>query len=432
MTRILSTGMILARRFQVVRLISDKGGMALVFMVQDLRESPPSTWALKQLRPQQKADPDVLKLFDQEADLLKGLSHRNIPQYRMRFDEGGEAFLVLEFVSGRTLAEVLGRQGKPADQGRVLQWSAQICDVLDYLHTRRPPIIYRDLKPDNLMVTDDDIVKVIDFGIARTFKKGKTKDTVSIGTEAYAPPEQYGSGQTDERSDIYALGATMYHLLTNSYPPHARLPGAPTSVNKINPLVSQQISEIVTRAMHKERSQRFQSAVEMKKALAALLPAHGLDVSSAPAASLPLPQSTPLPKPLKNCPNCGGACPAEARFCRYCAYSFMGLPRALLHVIQPYGFNWEKQIPGNQPLVIGTSAGGGNPGYDLSFYDKDGYVSRKHASISPSGNQYVLVDLGSTNGTRHNDVPLKPNTPVVLRHGDRIQMGQVVLQFRLG
>lgn len=433
MTHNLSAGMILARRFQVVRLISDKGGMARVFMVQDLQDTPPSPWALKQLRWEQRVDKEVLKLFDQEADLLKSLSHRNIPQYRMRFDEGGEAFLVLEFISGRTLADaLLLGQGKPAAQDKVLQWSAQICDVLNYLHTRRPPIIYRDLKPDNLMITDEGVVKVIDFGIARTFKKGKAKDTVSIGTEAYAPPEQYGTEQTDERSDIYALGATMYHLLTNSYPPHARLPGAPTPVIQINPQVSPQVSDIVTRSMHKERSQRFQSAAEMKREIDALLPARGVDLSVPPVVSLPPPPSVTLQKPPQVCPGCGGACPAQARFCRHCGHSFVGLAPALLHVLQPYGVNWEKPLLPSQSLIIGTSVDGGSPGFDLSFYDKDGYVSRRHASISPSGNQYVLTDLGSTNGTKLNDVRLTSNTPAVLRHGDRIQLGRVVLQFRLG
>lgn len=431
MTHDLFAGMILARRFQVVRLISDKGGMARVFMVHDLQDSPPSAWALKQLRPEQRADKGVLKLFDQEADLLKSLFHRNIPKFRMRFDEGGEAFLALEFISGKTLADIALGQGRPADQSKVLQWSSQICDVLDYLHTRRPPIIYRDLKPDNLMVTDDGVIKVIDFGIARTYKKGKSKDTVSIGTEAYAPPEQYGTEQTDERSDIYALGATMYHLLTNGYPPHARMPGTPTPVIAINPLISQQVSDIVTRSMHKERSQRFQSAAELKRAIDALLPVHDVDLSGPRAGHAFPPSSVTFPKPPQVCPSCGGACPAQARFCRYCGHSFVRLAPALLYMLQPYGFNWEKPLLSDQSLMIGTSVGGGSPGFDLSFYDKDGYVSRRHASISPSGSQYVLTDLGSTNGTFLNDIRLTPNSPATLRNGDRIRLGQVVLQFRL-
>lgn len=450
MTRILTAGdKLLKQRFQVVRLISDKGGMAMVFMVYDLQDTPPSTWALKQLRPQHKSEEDMLRLFDQEADLLKSLSHRNIPQYRLRFDESGDAFLVLEFITGKTLADVLTGQGQAAAQDRVLQWSAQICDVLEYLHTRQPPIIYRDLKPDNLMITDDGVVKVIDFGIARTFKKGKIKDTVSIGTEAYAPPEQYGTGQTDERSDIYALGATMYHLLTNSYPPHAQLPGAPTPITMINPLVSQPVSDLVTRAMEKKRDRRFQSAAEMKQAISKLLsvssssppgsswvstpapPAAGWEDQLRPSLSGPFQTPAPL-KQSRQCPVCNGVCPPDARFCRYCGNSFTGIQRALLCIIRPFGDTWEKPIPHDQPIIIGTTAGGGAPNLDLSFYDKDGYVSRKHASISLSGNRYFLTDLGSTNGTRLNDALLSPNTPAVLHHGDRIQLGRVVLQFRLG
>lgn len=432
MTSNLTIGTVLAQRFQVVRLISDKGGMARVFMVNDLRDSPPSAWALKQLRSQQRTDPAVLKLFDQEADLLKSLSHRNIPQYRMRFDEAGEAYLVLEFVAGQTLSDVLTSQGRPIEQIQALRWSAQICDVLDYLHSRRPPIIYRDLKPDNLMITDSGVVKVIDFGIARTFKAGKGKDTVSIGTEAYAPPEQYGSDQTDARSDIYALGATMYHLLTNNYPPHAKLPGAPTPIHVYNPQVSQQVASIVDRAMQKERSNRFQSAAEMKQAITVLLPSQGLGASGAPQTATPLPLRPAIIQPTKTCPTCSGVCPAQARFCRYCGHSFVGIQRALLRVVQPYGATWEKPIPHDRPVVIGTTVGGGTPSLDLSFYDKGGYVSRKHAQISASGNTYVLTDLGSTNGTKLNNLALSPNVPVVLHNGDRIQLGPVVLQFQLG
>lgn len=449
MTRTLSIGdKLYKQRFQVIRLVSDKGGMAIVFMVHDLQDSPLSTWALKQLRSQHKSEEDMLRLFDQEAELLRSLSHRNIPQYRMRFDENGDAFLVLEFIAGRTLADVLAGQNRAVEQDRVLQWSAQICDVLDYLHTRQPPIIYRDLKPDNLMITNDGVVKVIDFGIARTFKKGKAKDTVSMGTEAYAPPEQYGTGQTDERSDIYALGATMYHLLTNNYPPHAKLPGTPTPVNLINPLISQPVSDLVTRAMEKERNHRFQSAAEMRQAISKLLSASSSGLSVSPWNSTPIPPDIgregglksssfgPLQVPAldeqpKLCSVCKRVCPPDARFCRFCGNSFIGVQRALLCVIRPSGATWEKPIPYDQPIIIGTTAGGGAPNLDLSFYDKNGYVSRKHASISLSGNRYFLTDLSSTNGTKLNNAPLSPNTPVVLHHGDHIQLGQVVLQFRL-
>lgn len=406
--------------------------MARVYMVNDLQDSPPSTWALKQLRSQQRADAAVLKLFDQEADLLKSLSHRNIPQYRMRFDESGEAYLVLEFITGQTLADVLSSQGRPIEQNKALEWGAQICDVLDYLHSRRPPIIYRDLKPDNLMVTDNGVIKVIDFGIARTFKAGKGRDTVSIGTEAYAPPEQYGSDQTDSRSDIYALGATLYHLLTGYYPPHAKLPGAPTPIRTYNPQVSQLVADIVDRAMQKERRHRFQSAVEMKQAITVLLPVQGSVPSGSFQTSTPPRTHSTQAQSSKLCSACGGVCPAAARFCRYCGHSFMGIQPALLRVIQPHGATWVKPIPQDRPVVIGTTVGGGAPGLDLSFYDRGGYVSRRHAQISISGNNYVLTDLGSTNGTKLNNVALSSNMPAVLHNGDRIQLGPVVLQIQFG
>jgi hypothetical protein len=408
--------------------------MALVYEVQDTKSQPPSSWAMKQLRPpNSKDDPhESLNLFNSEADLLKSLSHRNIPRFRDRFDADGQAFLVLELISGQPLDRILLHRGAPIGQDEVLNWSVQICDVLDYLHTRQPPIIYRDLKPDNLMISDDGTIKVIDFGIARTFKQGKQKDTVQIGTASYAPPEQHGKGQTDARADIYALGVTMYYLLTNNLPPVAILPDNPVPVRAHNPQVSAQVADIIARAMQKERSLRYQSAADMRKALLALLPALGIGPSGTLWPDIVVPQPPPpATKPSKVCPNCKGSCRYEARFCTFCGYSFAGLARAVLRVVQPYGANWEKPVPIDRPVVIGTTAGGGIPGLDLSFYDRDGYVSRNHARIDAAGNSYMLTDLGSTNGTKLNGVRLSPHVSAPLHNGDNIQLGSVILQFKL-
>ena len=399
--------------------------MARVYEVIDLNDSPKSTWAVKQLRPRDnRADPkESLDLFNKEADLLRSLSHHNIPQFRDRFDENGNAYLVLEFISGQPISKVLFQRGRPIDVDEVMRWGFQICEVLEYLHTRQPPIIYRDLKPDNLMVTRDGTVKIIDFGIARTHKQGKAKDTVLMGTEAYAPPEQYGAGQTDARADIYALGATMYHLLSNTYPPIARLPIEPTPVRTLNPKISRDVSNIIVRAMQKERNQRYQSAAEMRGAIAAMAPAGPVHP---PPPVISQTQAAP-----KSCPSCGTSCRFEARFCTKCGHSFAGLPASVLRVIQPYGANWEMPVPSQRPIVLGTTSGGGSPSLDLSFYDKDGFISRTHARIHVDGAAYKITDLGSTNGTSVNGVPLTPNIPKVLHNGDHIQLGRVILQFRL-
>lgn len=426
----LSVGSILANRYKVIAIVSDDGGMARVYEVRDVNGSPSSTWAMKQLRPRDsKADPrESIDLFNKEADLLRSLSHHNIPQFRDRFDEDGNAYLVLEFISGQPISKVLLGRGRPLDEEEVMRWGFQICEVLEYLHTRHPPIIYRDLKPDNLMVTSDGVVKIIDFGIARTHKKGKAKDTVLMGTEAYAPPEQYGAGQTDARADVYALGATMYHLLTNNYPPNARLPIEPTPIRTLNPKISRDAERIVVRAMQKDRSQRYQSAAEMRDAIAVVVP--GVEHKDK-SDRRPAPVVAPVTVPPKSCLVCGTSCRFEARFCTRCGHSFSGLSPSVLRVIQPYGANWEMPVPSQRPIVLGTTSGGGSPNLDLSFYDKDGFISRTHARIHVEGAVYKITDLGSTNGTKVNGAPLAPNVSRVLHNGDLVELGRVILQFRL-
>lgn len=269
---LLASGTILQQRYQVVRLISATGGTSLVYEVKDLTDSPPTTWALKEFR-YGAGSQDKLEMriyFDQEADWFRTLSHRNILRFHDRFEENGRVYLVLEYCDGQALEDVLRRRGGPITEQEVLTWAVQICDALEYLHTRNLPVIYRNVKPGSLMVASDGTLKIVDFGIARTYKIGKATDTVFMGTESYASPEQYGTAQTDARSDVYSLGATMYHLLTNQHPPYARLPDDPPQVRNHNPQVSRQTSDIVAKAMQKDRSQRYQSAAEMRQAIAAV------------------------------------------------------------------------------------------------------------------------------------------------------------------
>jgi len=158
----------------------------------------------------------AIQNFLAEARILSRLNHPNLPAFTDFFTEGARHFLVMEFIDGSTLEDLLERNNGPFTEPRVLGWARQLCDVLEYLHSQQPPVIFRDMKPGNVMLTRTGRIKLIDFGIARLFRHSGSQDTQLLGTPGFAPPEQYGSAQTDVRSDIYSLAMTLFHLLTNT------------------------------------------------------------------------------------------------------------------------------------------------------------------------------------------------------------------------
>ena len=170
------------------------------------------------------------------------------------------------------------------------RWMIGVCDVLAYLHSQRPPIIVRDLKPGNIMVTPSGDVRLIDFGIARTYKAGKASNTENLGTMTYASPEHLGQTQTDARSDIYSLGATIYHLLTNTEPVPLETP-APGQLRKYQPGLSEATERVVIRAMKLNAAERFQTAVEFREALRACLDALPAPVGAATSSGAISPAS---------------------------------------------------------------------------------------------------------------------------------------------
>jgi serine/threonine protein kinase len=157
--------------------------------------------------------------FKREALLLANLTHPNLPRIYEQFTDIGRTYLVMDLIDGETLEARLNRQnGQPLPVAQVLAIALQLCSVLDYLHTRQPPIIFRDLKPANIMLTPNEHVYLIDFGIARHFKPGQKKDTTALGSSGYAAPEQYGKSQTTARADIYSLGVTLHQMLSGDDP----------------------------------------------------------------------------------------------------------------------------------------------------------------------------------------------------------------------
>lgn len=476
-------------RYEVMNVVG-RGGMGVVYRVR--RSHDGTTWALKEQRPDTPQTPteaaDNRRLFEQEAQLILRLQHPNIVGGEELFSWQERLYLVMEYVSGETLEKRLRDANAPSFEQDALRWAIQMARVFAYLHGQQPPIIYRDLKPANVMLLPDGTLKFIDFGVARTHKQGKSKDTVAIGTLGYAPPEQYGKGQTDARSDIYTLGATLYHLLTNVPPRPLHTPKAGEIV-AFNPSVQARTEQIVIRAMQQNRDHRFQSAVEMEQemqaCMASPLPDAGA-VVAAPVAQQPqvpsttvtrrapppspttpnvppvqrAPKQPPIARPTAAppavtppatdgthavpnfCPSCGFGNKSTARFCVNCgttlpaqAPSVSREHRAKEHlrdarlVVRTPRRSWTHALR-VLPCRIGRRdpSQGHYPELDLAE-DDSGHASRRHAVIDRRNGQFTLTDMGSVNGTVLNGVKITANRPQPLRIGDRIRIGDVELRL---
>lgn len=271
-TGTLQAGLLLEKRYRIIQMIG-QGGFGAVYKATDERFQARLV-AIKEmsdahLSPQEKTQ--ALQAFRHEANLLVQLNHPNLPNVSDFFEEGGKAYLVMEFVEGQTLEDVQDQAAGPLDEKQVMGWAFQLCAVLHYLHDRPQPIIFRDMKPANVMLATDGQLKLIDFGIARVFKSAGTKDTTLLGSHGYAPLEQYGKGQSDARTDIYALGATLYDLLTRTVPADAASrrvqPANFLEPRRINPSISLRVELIILKAMEQEPEDRYQSALEMAQAI---------------------------------------------------------------------------------------------------------------------------------------------------------------------
>lgn len=244
-----------------------------MYKVADRRQAG-KLCAAKELRigslPKDKME-ESLTQFQTEARILARLTHPNLPKVYDYFSLPDKYYIIMEFVKGRTLEHILDlRQGRPVDERLALSWALQICRAMHFLSVQKPlPVVFRDLKPSNIMITREGKVKLIDFGIARFFKEDKREDTFVYGTPGYAAPEQYGTGQTDVRSDLFSLGATLHHCLTGRNPSENPLDF--DDPRSLNPKLTKGAAEIITKALHPEREKRFQSALDMKQAIQRVL-----------------------------------------------------------------------------------------------------------------------------------------------------------------
>ena len=247
------------------------GGMSVVYRGRDLRFKDVTRLCAVKEMAQSAPDSNTrllnLKNFEREAGLLATLHHPAIPKVYDFFEENGRIYLILELVPGKDLESILDEAAEALPEDRVVRWAIQICDVLSYLHTHQPePIVFRDMKPSNAMITPEERIILIDFGIARTLVRPDHKGTM-IGTEGYSPPEQY-RGLAEPRGDLYALGATMHHLLTGS-DPRTETPFTfhERPLRQLNPAISPELEAVVMRALEYDMNERWSSAEEFKQAL---------------------------------------------------------------------------------------------------------------------------------------------------------------------
>lgn len=259
----LKVGDLIDGKYKILNEIG-RGGMSTVYLAINEKANKP--WAVKEVRKNGISNRELVKQsLMVEINLLKKLKHKGLPSIVDIIDQQDNYLIVMDYIEGITLENIMQEEGVQP-QEKVVDWAIQLCDVLQYLHTRKPAIIYRDMKPSNIMLRSDGSVVLIDFGTAREFKERHVEDTTCLGTQGYAAPEQFGGmGQTDERTDIYSLGATMYRLVTGhnpSEPPYEMYP-----ITHWNPRLSTGLEGIIAKCTSKDPKSRYQSVQEVRYAL---------------------------------------------------------------------------------------------------------------------------------------------------------------------
>jgi eukaryotic-like serine/threonine-protein kinase len=260
----LKPGAVLRARYKVVESIG-QGGMGAVYQAEDLRLEG-RRCAIKEVRLDLELDEEsgrqAQEQFYREASVLARLDHSTLPKVSDYFSINDTDYLVMDFVPGRDLKDIMDearRSNVFLNEADVLNWAAQLCDALSYLHRQEPPIVHRDIKPSNIKLTPDGHIKLVDFGLVKVLLANDDNRTITVmqgrGTAAYTPLEQYGgdAGHTDVRSDIYSLGATLYHLLTHQQPLDAKQrflnPNGLQSARAINPKISAQTDRAIMSAI---------------------------------------------------------------------------------------------------------------------------------------------------------------------------------------
>lgn len=259
-----NVGQIIDDKYEILTLIG-QGGMSKVYLARDRRLN--KQWAVKEIqkKARDKNNEVVVQSAIAEANMIKQLDQPSIVRIVDIIDNPDVIYIIEDYIEGETLNTILEENGAQP-QELVIEWAMQICEALEYLHTRKPAIIYRDMKPSNVMLKPDGNIKIIDFGIAREYKEQSLADTVSLGTKGYAAPEQFGGkGQTDARTDVYCLGVTLYHLVTGHSPcdpPYEIYP-----IRHWNPQLDPGLEAVIEKCTQLNPNDRYQSCAELLYAL---------------------------------------------------------------------------------------------------------------------------------------------------------------------
>ncbi|MCA9899339.1 MAG: serine/threonine protein kinase [Anaerolineales bacterium] len=291
----LESGAILRERYKLTNIVG-QGGMGSVYRAEDLR-LPGRLCAIKEVQPDPTADEtyrqQAQSQFLQEASILAQLDHPSLPKVSDFFTENGRDYLVMDFVTGKDLRQLLKENEAPLPEEKILAWAEQIFDALAYLHRQTPPVLHRDIKPANIKLTLDNRIKLVDFGLVKLLATDDERTITVVqgrGTALYTPLEQYGGdgSHTDVRSDIYALGATFYHLLTDYPPPDAKArflnPASLPPPERLNGDVPAHVSDAIQWAMAMHPDERPSTVEQFRQVFFGLQPRPGTKL---PASSSP-------------------------------------------------------------------------------------------------------------------------------------------------
>lgn len=249
---------IIDSKYEILKLLNTGGMNSAIYLALDKKLN--RQWAIKKVR---KSSSQTTSMLMAEASIMKNLDHPMLPRIVGIEEDSKFFYIIMDFVQGENLKTVVASSG-PQAQDTVVSWGVKLCDVLTYLHGKG--IVYRDMKPANIMLSPDGNIKLIDFGIAREYKENASEDTTALGTEGYAAPEQYeGKGQTDARTDVYGMGITLFQLLTGVNP--SSYQENIFSIRLQNPNLSSGLDKIILKCTNKDPKKRYQSTEELKKAL---------------------------------------------------------------------------------------------------------------------------------------------------------------------